>query len=148
MLKNILVLVLLGLIIIPQFAGAEETKPIQLAIFDPIQLVPKEDSIKGVRLSLFYTANKDVTGLSFAWMGVNRATGDVNGIEWGLGNIVEGSSYGWQAGVVNYVRERFVGLQYGITNITQGDLTGVEWGIRSEERRVGKECRSRWSPYH
>ena len=23
---------------------------------------------------------------------------------------------------------------------------GVE--IRSEERRVGKECRSRWSPYH
>ena len=23
-----------------------------------------------------------------------------------------------------------------------------ENGIRSEERRVGKECRSRWSPYH
>src|SRR2546426_12176664 len=22
------------------------------------------------------------------------------------------------------------------------------WSIRSEERRVGKECRSRWSPYH
>ena len=21
-------------------------------------------------------------------------------------------------------------------------------GIRSEERRVGKECRARWSPYH
>ena len=25
------------------------------------------------------------------------------------------------------------------------DLEGV---YRSEERRVGKECRSRWSPYH
>ena len=24
----------------------------------------------------------------------------------------------------------------------------VENKIRSEERRVGKECRSRWSPYH
>ena len=27
----------------------------------------------------------------------------------------------------------------------------VNWqlhGVRSEERRVGKECRSRWSPYH
>ena len=25
----------------------------------------------------------------------------------------------------------------------------VAWcGVRSEERRVGKECRSRWSPYH
>src|SRR3989440_3786640 len=23
-----------------------------------------------------------------------------------------------------------------------------EGGFRSEERRVGKECRSRWSPYH
>ena len=24
----------------------------------------------------------------------------------------------------------------------------LEYGLRSEERRVGKECRSRWSPYH
>src|SRR2546425_12997570 len=24
----------------------------------------------------------------------------------------------------------------------------VKNGFRSEERRVGKECRSRWSPYH
>ena len=25
---------------------------------------------------------------------------------------------------------------------------GLGKGMRSEERRVGKECRSRWSPYH
>ena len=24
----------------------------------------------------------------------------------------------------------------------------MKLGARSEERRVGKECRSRWSPYH
>src|SRR2546422_670823 len=24
----------------------------------------------------------------------------------------------------------------------------IRWSQRSEERRVGKECRSRWSPYH
>ena len=24
----------------------------------------------------------------------------------------------------------------------------IAWFFRSEERRVGKECRSRWSPYH
>ena len=24
----------------------------------------------------------------------------------------------------------------------------MPWGVRSEERRVGKKCRSRWSPYH
>src|SRR2546425_8740144 len=27
-------------------------------------------------------------------------------------------------------------------------LLSVKPGYRSEERRVGKECRSRWSPYH
>ena len=27
-------------------------------------------------------------------------------------------------------------------------LIGILVGMRSEERRVGKECRSRWSPYH
>ena len=30
-------------------------------------------------------------------------------------------------------------------------LVGLVWtiiAVRSEERRVGKECRSRWSPYH
>src|SRR2546425_13051300 len=26
-------------------------------------------------------------------------------------------------------------------------LASADW-MRSEERRVGKECRSRWSPYH
>src|SRR3989454_11166707 len=27
-------------------------------------------------------------------------------------------------------------------------LMGLALAARSEERRVGKECRSRWSPYH
>ena len=32
---------------------------------------------------------------------------------------------------------------------TSGEQTGEEGcSSRSEERRVGKECRSRWSPYH
>ena len=32
-------------------------------------------------------------------------------------------------------------------NVTMATLW-TSLGIRSEERRVGKECRSRWSPYH
>ena len=28
------------------------------------------------------------------------------------------------------------------------ELSEIEANKRSEERRVGKECRSRWSPYH
>ena len=27
-------------------------------------------------------------------------------------------------------------------------FVGMGKDLRSEERRVGKECRSRWSPYH
>ena len=45
-------------------------------------------------------------------------------------------------------------LYYG-PSVGESDLRGVEYysdcGFspqRSEERRVGKECRSRWSPYH
>src|SRR2546423_9718744 len=34
-------------------------------------------------------------------------------------------------------------------NVNRVDATAAELrGNRSEERRVGKECRSRWSPYH
>ena len=29
----------------------------------------------------------------------------------------------------------------------RAEIVGRE-NVRSEERRVGKECRSRWSPYH
>src|SRR2546426_3537007 len=32
--------------------------------------------------------------------------------------------------------------------IAEQEREVVRWKQRSEERRVGKECRSRWSPYH
>ena len=39
------------------------------------------------------------------------------------------------------------GSQSGISSF-QAFATTVGSRSRSEERRVGKECRSRWSPYH
>ena len=48
------------------------------------------------------------------------------------------------------LRTHAVGL--GVINYTQLQPLQFGWiflsGARSEERRVGKECRSRWSPYH
>ena len=41
--------------------------------------------------------------------------------------------------------------RYGITQLVfnqEVDAALCEKANRSEERRVGKECRSRWSPYH
>ena|SRR2546430_17571571 len=46
------------------------------------------------------------------------------------------------------------GLLYGALQEHLWSITGSQGGrrfsslFRSEERRVGKECRSRWSPYH
>ena len=42
--------------------------------------------------------------------------------------------------------EKKEGRLKGHKNIIIEDLPGIY--SRSEERRVGKECRSRWSPYH
>ena len=33
-----------------------------------------------------------------------------------------------------------------LSNLSIHGISNIE--TRSEERRVGKECRSRWSPYH
>src|SRR2546429_465164 len=46
-----------------------------------------------------------------------------------------------------------MGAQYGrgagaLVTANQKSGTNGFHGVRSEERRVGKECRSRWSPYH
>src|SRR2546429_9409812 len=35
-----------------------------------------------------------------------------------------------------------------VTSRSARGLPAASFGVRSEERRVGKECRSRWSPYH
>lgn len=112
----------------PAMAQDAATKPIQLAVFNPVQMVPEEESIKGLRLSLFYTVNQDMTGFSYAFLGVNRTTGDVKGVEWGLGNWTEGSFYGWQAGLGSYTKERFVGWQGGLAAVSEGDFTGLQSG--------------------
>ena len=55
--------------------------------------------------------------------------------------------------IVNFITEQDVisdesdvqdFYRYGI-EISISSLLNI---VRSEERRVGKECRSRWSPYH
>ena len=43
----------------------------------------------------------------------------------------------------------FATVSYPLIRMAEsGALADVAERSRSEERRVGKECRSRWSPYH
>ena len=44
--------------------------------------------------------------------------------------------------VIDYPAEK----EMKVTAVDPGKIEMVK--ARSEERRVGKECRSRWSPYH
>ena len=39
-----------------------------------------------------------------------------------------------------------LGISYQLRSTLADNLDAIT--TRSEERRVGKECRSRWSPYH
>ena len=44
--------------------------------------------------------------------------------------------------------EALADLRIGDIVFLDGPIYTGREGMRSEERRVGKECRSRWSPYH
>src|SRR5256886_11951257 len=54
--------------------------------------------------------------------------------------------------LAEYACSRERGLVIKPANVTFEQAGAVAWAgftaLRSEERRVGKECRSRWSPYH
>ena len=67
--------------------------------------------------------------------------------------IIDGILIGLLITTITYiiVRNLTFGLIAGaalLLNILISAVGGFFVQLRSEERRVGKECRSRWSPYH
>ena len=74
------------------------------------------------------------------------------------------STYSWSEGVSSVILSNYIGEEITIENSQQAPaifFDNTDYPIwvefkdyvkkaqfRSEERRVGKECRSRWSPYH
>ncbi|MEE9553305.1 MAG: hypothetical protein V3W18_03315 [candidate division Zixibacteria bacterium] len=110
--KVIFVLMLLtfGLISAPAIA---QDKPFQLALFNPVQIVPEGEAISGIRLSLLYGKNTTVSGL-----------------DWGLVNhTTKGVSKGVQFGLVGYAEADFVGWQDCWVNVTKGNFEGMQWGV-------------------
>ena len=39
-------------------------------------------------------------------------------------------------------------IEIALSQLADSYTPYSDFKVRSEERRVGKECRSRWSPYH
>ena len=120
-----LTLGVLALLCLPSTGKAEE-KPVQIGLFEPVQIFPASTSVKGVRISLNYGVNQDLTG--FDWGLVNRLHGDMTGVQWGFVNLVDGDSYGWQDAFVNITGGRASGLQLGFFN-KAGQVHGIQFGI-------------------
>ena len=76
----------------------------------------------------------------------------------GIGQMPDSEAFG-DVGV-NTLRSCAGSPRFSVPNMLKAGLGNLEdrkstrlnsshrRGLRSEERRVGKECRSRWSPYH
>ncbi|MEW6412832.1 MAG: hypothetical protein AB1483_10215 [Candidatus Zixiibacteriota bacterium] len=105
-----LLFVMLSLMPATSFA---EKRPIQLALFNPVQIFPEDYSIGGVRFNLIYGKN--------AW---------VSGVDFGLVNhTTSGLTKGWQFGLVGVVEEDFLGFQDNFINITRRNFEGFQWGF-------------------
>jgi len=117
----------------PGSARAEEAKPINLALFTPIQIFPAETSIHGFRLSLLYGVNREMHGLDVGL--VNRATGGVAGFQWGVVNWDESTLEGVQLSFVNYLGGKGVGAQLATVNIAEAQ-TGLQWGFVNYAPRI------------
>ena len=63
--------------------------------------------------------------------------------------VISGAEGGTGASPASSMRYAGISPEIGLSETQQTlVLNGLRGQVRSEERRVGKECRSRWSPYH
>jgi hypothetical protein len=111
-----------------------ENKPIQIALFTPLQIFPEETSITGVRWNVLYGKNSSVTGLDFGL--VNRTTEKMSvGVQFGIMGFADRGWTGLQGNFVNVTRNEFKGIQFGFLNYAE-DANGVMIGIINYARRL------------
>lgn len=135
--RYIIVLCSLGffltLVLLSSPTYAEECSPFQLSLWSPIQLVPKEKVVCGVRLNLLAGDNAEVWGLDAGLVNITGAFKglQIGGVNWGLhptSKIVDGRmSYGVQLGGIENIAN-MTGVQGGLGNYAT-NMTGVQVGI-------------------
>jgi len=120
-------LLLFGLSISFSTVVTAQEKPIQLSLFNPIQIFPESSSIAGLRFNLIYGKNANVTGLDLGL--VNQTTGTQTGVQWGCVNLTDGGFKGWQSGFVNVTNGSSLGLQTAAVNYHLGHFNGLQFSI-------------------
>ena len=130
MMKKLVVMSLMFLLVGIGVARAEGTEehPIQLSLFNPLQLYPETTSVEYFRWNFLYGANADVRGLDIGL--VNKTTGVQRGLQWGFVNSVDQDFHGWQQGLVsiNEGAGESIGVSAGFISYINGDMSGVQWG--------------------
>ena len=92
-------------------ASAQDSKFVNLALWDPVQIFDRDTPIHGFRLNI-YGVNSELHGVDIGI--ANWITGEVKGIQWGLINMAKGPMTGWQTAPVNLVEGHVTGVQSGI----------------------------------
>jgi hypothetical protein len=108
------------------FSGtAAAQNPIQLSLFPPIQIVPENEPVSALRLSV-YGANTDMTGFDFGI--ASKTTGTFKGVQWTLVGLVDQDFTGWQSNLVSITGGSMTGLQMGAYN-SANFCNGLQFGI-------------------
>lgn len=129
--KVLLVFVLFFRVMLPLDAHADACSPLQLSLFTPVQIIPKDMDVCGFRFNLIYGNNRKVSGLDIGL--INRTTDTFKGLELaGLGN--RGAwVYGIQAALLplgrNYAANTIQGVQVGTGNIAMDGGAGLQVGV-------------------
>lgn len=113
------------MILLPAQAFSWTWTPLQLAVWEPIQLFPEKFDVYGIRMNLVYGSNQNLTGLDIG--GVNVVAEKQTGGQLGLINISE-NSLGGCAGLMNYT-SNLCGMQFGLLNTAQNSLSGLQAGF-------------------
>ena len=83
------------------------------------------------------------------WYVVHTYSGYENKVKANIDKTIENRHLEDQILEVRVPLEDVVEMKNGVQKVSQKKMfPGYVLIHRSEERRVGKECRSRWSPYH
>ncbi len=124
--KFTLIMVMISITLFNSEIMAQE-KPIQLSLFNPIQIVPEDQSVKGFRFNLIYGKNAAVTGLDIGL--VNMTTSLETGVQWGAVSVTDGGFVGWQSNFVTISKGDSKGVQWGTVNYHDGHFHGLQVAV-------------------
>ena len=120
--KRLLFIFLFIMILGPSQAFSWTWTPLQLSVWEPVQLFPEKFNVYGIRMNLPYGRNQNVTGLDIG--GVNVVADQQTGGQLGLINLSQNFT-GVCAGLMSHTNN-LRGLHLGLSNTAKDSLCGVQ----------------------